>query len=58
MARPKDESYVIDLCDDVLQAKALRGYRFACLRGDPDKRGVRHMLPVDAYYPDLGLVVE
>lgn len=58
MARPKDESYVIDLCDDVLRAKALRGHRFDFLRGDPDKRGVRHRLPVDAYYPDLGLVVE
>ena len=48
-----DEHYVIDLCDDVLGQKALRQHRFDFLMGDT---GVR--LPVDAYYPDLNLVVE
>lgn len=48
-----DESYVIDLCDEVLGRTALRQHRFPFLTGDS---GVR--LPVDAYYPDLNLVVE
>jgi hypothetical protein len=53
-----DESYVIDLCDEVLGTPALRQHRFDWLRGDarPGKQGVR--LPVDAYYPELQLVVE
>ena len=58
MARPKDETYIIDLCDDVLQTKALRGHRFDFLRGDPGIRGTCHQLPADAYYPSLNLVVE
>jgi hypothetical protein len=53
-----DESYVIDLCDEVLGTRALRQHRFDWLRGDtrPGKHGVR--LPVDAYYPEQQLVVE
>jgi hypothetical protein len=53
-----DESYVIDLCDEVLGMRALRQHKFDFLRGDarPGKPGTR--LPVDAYYPDLRLVVE
>ncbi len=53
-----DESYVIDLCDEVLGAAALRQHRFDFLRGDarPGKQGVR--LPVDAYYPARQLVIE
>lgn len=54
-----DESYVIDLCDEVLASKASRQHKFDFLRGDPssnNKRGVE--LPVDAYYKDLNLVVE
>jgi hypothetical protein len=58
MARPKDESFIIDLCDDVLRMKALRGHRFDFLLGDPGKDGRRRRLPVDAYYPKLNLVVE
>lgn len=48
-----DESYIIDLCDEVLVQKALRQHRFAFLKGDAGTR-----LPVDAYYPDLNLVIE
>ncbi len=48
-----DESYVIDLCDEVLKQKALRQYRFDFLRGDSGTK-----LPVDAYYPSLNLVIE
>lgn len=48
-----DESYVIDLCDEVLKLKALRQHRFDFLTGDSGAK-----LPVDAYYPSLNLVVE
>ena len=48
-----DESYVIDLCDEVLGLKASRQHKFDFLTGDAG-----HKLPVDAYYETLGLVVE
>lgn len=48
-----DEAYVIDLCDEVLGQKAKRQYRFDFLIGDSGTK-----LPVDAYYPELNLVVE
>ena len=60
LSRPEsDEAHGISLCDDVLGRTALRQHRFAFLRGDPaaDGRSGR-MLPVDAWYPDLELVVE
>lgn len=54
----KDQGYVVDLCDEILGEVGLREHRFAWLRGDPNKRGARAALPVDAYYPRRGLVVE
>ena len=53
-----DESYVINLCDEVLGLTASRQHRFDFLRGDSrdGKQGV--CLPVDAYYESLNLVVE
>ncbi len=48
-----DESYVIDLCDEVLKQQALRQHRFDFLKGDSGTK-----LPVDAYYPSLNMVVE
>lgn len=51
--KASDESYVIDLCDEILGCKALRQHRFDFLRGDAGT-----MLPVDAYYPELKMVVE
>lgn len=51
--RNSDEYYVIDLCDEILGLKGLRQYKFNFLTGDS---GVK--LPVDAYYPDIKLVVE
>ncbi len=50
-----DEHYVLDLCDEILGLKASRQQTFDFLRGDgkPGKK-----LPVDAYYPNLKLVVE
>jgi hypothetical protein len=49
----RDELYVLDLCDEVLASKSLRQHRFLFLVGDSDRT-----LPVDAYYPDLKLVIE
>jgi hypothetical protein len=53
-----DESYIIDLCDELLGTPALRQHRFDWLRGDaaPGKQGAR--LPVDAYYAEQQLVIE
>lgn len=53
-----DEAYVIDLCDHLLGMKALRQWRFPFLLGDPGRNGRCVRLPVDAFYPELGLVVE
>ena len=54
-----DEHYVLDLCDEILGTRGRRQATFDWLRGDPSpkrRRGTR--LPVDGYWPDLGLVVE
>lgn len=53
--RDSDESYIIDLCDEVLQTKASRQHRFPFLKGDGSKPV---SLPVDAYYEDLKMVIE
>ena len=54
----RDETYIIDLCDQQLGSKALRQHRFDFLLGDPGKNGIGRRLPVDAYYPELKLVIE
>lgn len=51
--KTSDESYVIDLCDEILGCKASRQHRFDFLRGDAGTS-----LPVDAYYSELKMVVE
>ena len=57
--KDRDEDYVIDLCDEVLNEKALRQYGFDFLRGDSGKDGKPgRKLPVDAYYKSKNLVVE
>lgn len=53
-----DESYVIDLCDEVMCERALRQHTFSWLRGDPSAKGATRPLPVDAFYEQAGLVVE
>jgi hypothetical protein len=54
-----DETYVISLCDEVLSLKADRQKRFPFLLGDLHKNGkTQTMLPVDAYYEELQLVIE
>ena len=49
----RDEAYIIDLCDEVLNLKASRQHRFDFLKGDSNTQ-----LPVDAYYLTLKLVIE
>ncbi|MBN9158138.1 MAG: hypothetical protein J0I37_11895 [Microbacterium sp.] len=54
-----DEHYVLDLCDEVLGIRGLRQFTFEWLRGDPSPaRPLGTKLPVDGYWPSLGLVVE
>jgi len=54
-----DEEYVIGLCDEILGCDSRRQHHFDFLRGDPSpKRPAGTMLPVDAYYPQLALVIE
>jgi hypothetical protein len=53
-----DESYVLDLVDGLLNEVGKRQHRFDWLVGDPDARGTRRRLPVDAYYENHALVVE
>ncbi|WP_078321672.1 hypothetical protein [Mycobacteroides chelonae] len=54
-----DECYVLDLCDEILGIPARRQQRFDWLRGDPSPTRPRgSTLPVDGYWPQLGLVVE
>lgn len=53
-----DEAWIVDLCDSVLSKTALRQHRFPFLVGDAGKSGRNTPLPVDAYYPELALVVE
>lgn len=54
-----NEYYVISLCEKALGAPALRQARFDWLRGDPSSaRPHGTKLPVDAFWPELGLVVE
>ena len=54
----RDEHYIIDLCDLVLGQKAERQRKFPFLQGDADAKGRRVLLAVDAYYPELNLVIE
>lgn len=54
----RDEHYVIDLCDELLQEPGQRQHTFDWLRGDPNSRGTRRRLPVDCYWPSRRLVVE
>lgn len=54
-----DETYILDLCDTVLEEKGERQKRFDFLLGDLHKDGIsRTKLPVDAYYPIHRLVIE
>lgn len=55
---PRDEHYVIDLCDMILGCAASRQHRFSFLLSDAGRNGVRRRLPVDAYYANLSLVIE
>lgn len=54
-----EQAYVIDLCDEILGEEASREHRFDWLLGDPGRNGRKPAkLPVDAFYPGHGLVVE
>ncbi len=49
----EDANYVLGFCDSLLSQISIREHRFPFLVGDTGR-----MLPVDAYYPKLKLVIE
>jgi hypothetical protein len=54
-----DEHYVLNLCDEILKARAARQHKFGFILGDYHKDGkTRTALPVDAYYQAHNLVIE
>jgi hypothetical protein len=54
-----DEHYVLDLCDEVIGVCGERQATFLWLVGDVSPTtGRARRLPVDGYWPALGLVVE
>lgn len=56
--RRQDEAYALALCDEIIGTPGIREARFDWLPGDPGKNGARRQLPVDVYWPHLGLVIE
>lgn len=54
----KDENYVLDMCDRVLNQTSTRQHKFDFLLGDTNSNGIAVRLPVDAYYENLNLVIE
>lgn len=54
-----DKHYVLDLCDEVIGVLGERQATFLWLVGDMSSTtGRARRLPVDGYWPSLGLVVE
>lgn len=53
VSKNRDEDYVLNLCDEVLNLKGSRQHKFDFLVGDSGRK-----LPVDIYYSTLNLVVE
>ncbi len=53
MLKDADASYILNLCDLLLEETSFRNYRFPFLVGDRGKA-----LPVAAYYSTLNLVIE
>ncbi|MFJ6016853.1 hypothetical protein [Streptomyces sp. NPDC092952] len=54
----RDETYVVRLCNRILEESALPQHRFDWLLEDPGAGGRQVKLPVDAYWPGHQLVVE
>lgn len=53
-----DEHYVLSLCERIIGRRSLREYAFDWLRADPDARGNRRKLPVDAYWPEHSVAAQ
>ena len=54
----KDELYVLNLCDKILNLESSRQQKFDFLLGDKNKNGKSAKLPVDSFYKELNLVIE
>ena len=48
-----DEEYILEICDCILGRRSQRQYTFDFLIGNTGRK-----LPVEAYYPQLELVIE
>lgn len=53
-----DEIYVLDLVAEIIDENYIGQMKFDTLLGDPGKSGQRRKLPVDAYFPEVNLIVE
>jgi len=54
-----DENYLLNLCDELLEAEASRHHRFDFVLGDPHADGVtKTPLPIDAYYLEHNLAID
>lgn len=54
-----DETYILDLCDELLEDKAMRQHTFDFLVGDFHKDGrTRTEIPLDGYYYSLNLAID
>ncbi|MBL4746438.1 MAG: hypothetical protein JKY08_08720 [Flavobacteriaceae bacterium] len=54
-----DETFVLNLCDEILNQTAVRKFTFDFLLGDMHKNSKsRTKLPIDAYYKELKLAIE
>ena len=54
-----DETFILNLCDEILNHTAVRKHTFDFLLGDMHKNSKsRTKLPIDAFYKDLKLAIE
>ena len=54
-----DETFILNLCDEILNQTAVRKHTFDFLLGDMHKNSKsRTKLPIDAFYKDLKLAIE
>lgn len=58
MRLDSDEKYVLDLVAEIIGERYEWQKRFDTLLGDPGKNGRQTKLPVDAFFPNINLIVE
>lgn len=58
MRLDSDEKYVLDLISEIIGESYEWQKRFDTLLGDPGKNRRQTKLPVDAFFPNINLIVE